>query len=208
MRFRRVQFSGPAVVVAFDICSSSNIIEELTLNGDLRRWRDFLKTLKRYLAKAQDKVLFDPYKFTGDGWILLFPPGTDGNLLSEFLHDLCNFFAVEFRRTVLPFLANPPNIMGVTFGIEKGPIDHMTMYQQPEYIGRAINIACRLQNAVKDSGGSPAYKALVSNAVFTEYFSAAKLHKVFRVRRTLRNINHGADYRCRKIELFRRGSAP
>lgn len=62
------------------MCSSSDIIEELTLSGDLRCYDQLLTSLKEYLAKAQDTVLFDPYKFTGDGWILLLPKDTSGDL--------------------------------------------------------------------------------------------------------------------------------
>ena len=204
MKYRRVQISGPAVVVAFDMCSSSNIIEELTLNGDVGRLKEFLGTLKRYLAKEQEKVLFDPYKFTGDGWVLLFPPDTDGIALSNFLMGLCQFYAKEYRKVLKPYLTNLPPVAGLTFGIDKGPIEHLIMYSQPEYVGRAINIACRLQGAVKDKGGTPAYKALVSNAVYAEYFKKAMFPKVFCARRKLRNINHNEIYHCRKIELVNR----
>jgi hypothetical protein len=184
------------------MCSSSDIIEELTLNGDLQRFKDFLTTLKQYLASAQKNIVFDPYKFTGDGWILLFPEDTDGKALFRFLHDLCTFFRKESRKQILQHLATPPSITGLTFGVEKGPLASMKMYGQWEYIGRALNVACRLQSSVKDKGGSPAYKALVSNAAFNQYFSSVRSVKVFKVRRTLRNIRGGADFHCRKIELL------
>ena len=202
MQYLRVDFVGDAVVVAFDMCSSSDIIEELTLSGDLQRFKQFLTSLKEYLADAQKTIVFDPYKFTGDGWILLFPQNTDGELLFTFLQDLCSFFRKEFRRQVLRHLATPPSITGLTFGIERGPLAPMKMYGQREYVGRALNVACRLQSSVKDKGGSPAYKALVSNSVFNKYFSGVRNVKIFKVRRTLRNIRGGSDFHCRKIELL------
>ena len=88
MTYTRIKFRGDAIVVAFDICSSSDIIEELTLKGDMARFHTFLSKIKHYLADTQKTVLFDPYKFTGDGWILLFPPNTDGQLLLTFLRNL------------------------------------------------------------------------------------------------------------------------
>jgi hypothetical protein len=66
MKYRRVSIDGDAVVVAFDMCSSSNVIEELTLNGDLSYYEQLLTSLKEYLAAAQERVLFDPDKFMGD----------------------------------------------------------------------------------------------------------------------------------------------
>jgi hypothetical protein len=202
MKYHRVLISGSAVVVAFDMCSSSNIIEELTLSGDVGRLKDFIGTLNQYLAKEQASVLFDPYKFTGDGWLLLFPSNTKGIALAAFLTRLCRFYSKEYKNKMLPFLAHPPPISGLTFGIDKGSLEDLVIHGQQEYIGRVINIACRLQGAVKDKGGNPAYKALVSNAVFAEYFSETNFPNVFSVKRTLRNINHDRVYRCRKIELL------
>jgi len=63
----------------------------------------------------------------------------------------------------------------------------MTIYGQREYVGRALNVACRLQAAIKDNDNSPAYKALVSKAAFNDYFtSVPKRVKVWKVKRTLR----------------------
>jgi hypothetical protein len=203
MEYRRVPIQGRAVVVSFDICSSSDVIEELTLCDGLEHLKNFLTKLKRYLAAAQKNLLFDPYKFTGDGWILLFPETIDGKDLFKFLQDLCTFFEKEFRRQVLRHVGTLPTLVGLTFGIELGPLVPMTMYGQQEYVGRALNIACRLQSAIKDRDKSPAYKALVSNGVYTRYLAFTQRHvKVLSVRRNLRNIRGGADFHCKKIELL------
>ena len=202
MQYSRITFRGDAIVVAFDICSSSDIIEELTLKGDMERFRSFLKKIKHYLADAQKIVLFDPYKFTGDGWILLFPPDTDGQLLLTFLRNFAKYYKKTFRTVILKYLDTPPAITGINFGIEKGALTSMIMYGGQEYIGRAINIACRLQSAIKDKGGSPAYKALVSNVVYINYFSPATGYKVISVTRVLRNIRGGALFKCKKINLL------
>jgi hypothetical protein len=203
MEYRRIPIDGEALVVAFDMCSSSDVIEELTLSGDLRRYDDLLKSVEKYLTNAQGEVPFDPYKFTGDGWILLFPANTKGKLVFNFLQGLCHHFKREFNDRVLRHLATPPSLTGLTFGVEKGPLRPMTMYGQREYIGRALNIACRLQASIKDRDDSPAYKALVSNAAYNMYFSAAVSRvKVWKVRRKLRNIRGGSDFHCKKIELL------
>jgi class 3 adenylate cyclase len=203
VEYRRVPIHGRAVVVSFDLCSSSDIIEELTLCDGLEHLKHFLTELKRYLADAQKSLLFDPYKFTGDGWILLLPEPIDGKALFKFLQDLCVFFEREFRRQVLRYIGTPPTLVGLTFGIEMGPLVPMTMYSQQEYVGRALNVACRLQSAIKDNDKSPAYKALVSNNVYRTYLAfTSKKVKVFSVRRNLRNIRGGATFHCKKIELL------
>ncbi len=202
MIYRRVSIDGDALVVAFDMCSSSDVLEELTLTGDLQRYDGLLTSVKEYLDNAQNKVLFDPYKFTGDGWILLFPSDTDGNRTFTFLRDLCQFFKREFNDRVLRHLATPPAVTGLTFGIEKGPLRGVTMSGRREYFGRALNVACRLQGSIKDRDTDPAYKALVSNAAFNQYFSSVRSVKIWKVRRKLRNIRGGSDFWCMKIEFL------
>jgi class 3 adenylate cyclase len=164
----------------------------------------FLGALQRYLAKEQrNTVPFDPYKFTGDGWLLLFPANTDGASLLRFLESLCLFFVVEFRRSLLPYLSRVPSLVGITFGIEKGEVIPMSMYGRQEYVGRAINVACRLQASLKDKGASPAYSALVSNRVYEDYFSETNPQRVSKVTRNLRNINGGSEFACRRLWLLR-----
>jgi class 3 adenylate cyclase len=201
---QRLTISGQAVVVAFDMCSSSNIIDDLTKSNNIQPLTTFFGTLQRYLAKEQRKSTpFDPYKFTGDGWLLLFPANTDGATLLRFLESLCLFFVVEFRRSLLPYLSRTPSLIGITFGIEKGEVIPLDMYGRQEYVGRAINVACRLQAALKDKGASPAYSALVSNRVYNEYFSETNPHRVNKVTRNLRNINGGSEFACRRLWLLR-----
>jgi len=66
MKYLRLNGTGDTIVVTFDMCSSSRILERLTLNADLPRFHNFLTKLKQYLAARQQVIPFDPYKFTGD----------------------------------------------------------------------------------------------------------------------------------------------
>ena len=203
MEHQRVHFRGAALVVALDICSSSTIAESLILAGDFSCFVELITAIKHHLAADQKAITFDPYKFTGDGWILLFSPSVDGEQLVAFLKRLCAFYAREFRRRVLPNLLHVPRVSGLSFGIDKGPIIDMKIYGQWEYISRALTVACRLQNAVGDKCGSPAYKALVTNVVFREQFSGSKDLKVSPASRVLKNINQDAPFRCREVTLLR-----
>ncbi len=203
MDYRRLRIEGDALVVAFDMCSSTTLLEELTLSGNLHRYDQLLTAVKEHLAAAQKRVLFDPYKFNGDGWILLFPTGTQGELVFECLQNLCTFYKSTLEKMVLRYLGARPSVTGLTLGIEWGPLRTITIYGQRDYIGRALNVACRLQAAIKDNDNSPAYKALVSNAAFNEYFLIARKRvKVWKVRRKLRNIRSGSRFECRKIEFL------
>lgn len=195
---------GQTVVVAFDMCSSSSIVDDLGKRGDVQPLTVFFGEMRRYLVKEQKRsVQFELYKFVGDGWLLLFPANTDGQRLLRFLEGLCLFFAVAFRRSLLPHLSRKPAVVGISFGIERGDLVPITMDGHREYVGRAINVACRLQAALKDKGGSPAYSALVSNRVYEGYFAEASAHRVRKVTRKLRNIDDGRDFECRRLWLLR-----
>lgn len=79
----------------------------------------------------------------------------------------------------------------------------ITLYGQQEYVGRALNVACRLQAALKDKGGSPAHNALMSESVYRDYFAQTKPHRVNEVTRNLRNIDDGAQFACPRVWLLR-----
>lgn len=112
VEYYRVRLDEEVLVVAFDLCSSSMIMEQLLLGGDVSCLTDLLTAIKRHLAAEQKHLLFDPYKFTGDGWILLFPANTDGSALMAFLERLCRFYRDEYRRLIKPNLQKVLKIVG------------------------------------------------------------------------------------------------
>ncbi len=201
--------SGDVIVVAFDICSSSDIIEELMLKGRIGHYQKLLEKIKHHLAEAQKKILFEPYKFTGDGWMLLFPvesqkgasPAADSKLLVQFLKDLCSYFKRVFDLIVMRDLDTPPAITGINFGIARGPLIYMKVFGKDEYLGRALILACRLQGKLKEIDEAPAYKALVTNEVFDEYLSQANGLEAVSETVKLHNIRGGAEFRCRRVGL-------
>jgi hypothetical protein len=196
------------IVVAFDLCSSSQIMEDLLLSEKFDRYETFLTCVKRWLMNwtnrhAPGNGRFELYKFTGDGWILLFPAMTNGNALIESIRSMCEMIDAELARHIIPSLSSVPSVLGATLGIEGGNLIRMTMNERDEYVGRALNIACRLQNAVKEKEPHPGcYKALVSARLYNERL--AQLDMPFKVESqtcSLRNILSGSGFACRKIDF-------
>src|SRR5262249_38061518 len=148
-----------------------------------------------------EEIGFIAYKFVGDGWILLFPMGTSGEKLVSFLEELCGLVDSHLKRKIIPRLEQPPKVQGLTFGIDSGSLVRLTMMDKTEYIGRPINVASRLQSAIKEKDKAPAYKALFSNPVFHTLRLNELKRKSKDVTRTLRNIRNGDDYRCVKMNL-------
>ncbi len=189
------------IVVSFDICSSSNIIEDLTLTNNLQAMRNLLIKIKKFLIEKSETLNFVVYKFTGDGWILLFPEDIPGRDLMRFLTDLSISFKHKWSSNIISLLETPPVIMGITFGIDGGQLIKIVMMEKQEYIGRPLNIACRLQNAIKDNDSHPEYKILVSKHVYKKYLKGLDQYYPRRATRNLRNIRGGNKYQCIKLRL-------
>lgn len=187
------------IVMTFDICSSTSIIEDLHKTESSIKWRDFLIWMKRYLANKSKEYDFYIYKFTGDGWILFFNFDSPGENIVEFIQGLCHQFKMRYRRKIEDFLETPPDLSGINFGIDRGSLIRFTMQRKREYVGRAINVACRLQSSIKDKDKSPQYKALITKPLYQEIRQSLKELRCIPVRRTLRNIAGGKEVRCTKI---------
>ena len=190
------------IVVVFDICSSSNIIEDLTLTDNLKSFNAFLNAMDRFIRIGKSAQKYTCYKYLGDGWILLFQPSASGVDILNFLNTLCKFYKLKFNSIIKNHLENFPKVIGINFGIEKGKLVRTKLNNRIEWFGRAINIACRLQGAIKDNDTSPQYKALISNQVYHDYFKDIKNikeYKPLRAKRTLRNIRE--NYICYKISF-------
>ena len=189
------------IVVVFDMCSSSNIIEDLTLSGNLHILQKLIVEMKQWLIERSRELSFTIYKFTGDGWILFFELDSEGEKLICFLNELCGYYKKKFDADILPVLEIRPQTIGMTFGVEKGDLVQIAMEEKTEYIGRPINIACRLQKAAKEKKRSSNYEALASRQVFNSYFQHLEGIKALPVEKSLRNIRRGNEYRCMKILL-------
>jgi hypothetical protein len=209
----RVTIKHARIVVAFDLCSSSQIIEDLLLSEKFDRYEEFLTCIKRWLMNwteqhAPPKGRFELYKFTGGGWILLFPETISGAALMEFMYSLCEMINAELDRHIIPSLSSVPSVLGATLGVEEGNLIRMTMNEREEYVGRALNIACRLQNAVKDKEPHPGcYQALISSRLFNERLTQVKMpYKVEATTCSLRNVFRGSGFACRRIDFTVDGS--
>jgi len=154
------------LVVVFDICSSTTILEDLKRTDNLGAWRKLLITLKDYVLEKGTPIGMDLYKFIGDGWVLLFPNSVPRMDLCAFLGDLSKTFEIQFDKTVKPLLSQEPSPIGLMFGIDAGELIRMVLGNQVEYVGRAINVASRLQAYTKELPSGPSYKAIFSKNSF------------------------------------------
>lgn len=204
------------IVVVFDLCSSSQIMEDLLLSDRFDCYETFLTCVKRWLMNWSEqhsrvKGQFELYKFTGDGWILLFPATINGKALIQSIYNLCEMINAELTRHIVPNLSSMPAILGATLGVERGNLVRMMMNEQEEYVGRALNVACRLQGAVKEKASNATdkeaacmscYKAFVSAHLYNERLGQLNVpYKVEFATSPLRNILRGSGFAYREIDF-------
>ena len=189
------------IVLVTDICSSSEIMEDLLRRGNIIKWRNLLIKLKEYLAEASQKLEFELYKFTGDGWILLFDPEYSLPRILNFLSDLSKKFEIDFENFIYRHLESPPDLIGLTFGIDSGELVFIEMMEREEWVGRAINVACRLQGTINEIDILTGYRAIISNNLFqTVKNELDKFHPELE-KRKLKNIIRGGEIPCCKLSI-------
>jgi class 3 adenylate cyclase len=186
------------IVLCFDIRSSSNVIEDLTLTDHLGAMRDLLGEMKEHLRRGRRGVGYEMYKFMGDGWLLLFPLDIGGAEFLTFLSSFSASFDRHWTEHISPVLEGGIQVRGLTFGADSGRILQTRMLNRREYIGRPINIACRLQGEAKRWGPRSCrrYTMGVSKPLLT---TLRRTHGDFpgrETKRILRNIKGGEQYQC------------
>jgi len=189
------------IVLVTDICSSSEIMEDLLRTGNIAIWVDLLINYKKHLAEASKTLNFKLYKFTGDGWILLFDPEYNGTEILKFLTELSKKFETDFKNLIYRHLENPPEISGLTFGMDFGSLVFIEMMEMDEYVGRAINIASRLQGAIADTDILTGYRVMISNSLFQSMDKELDSFHPELVKRKLKNIVRGGEFQCYRLSI-------
>jgi len=189
------------IILVTDICSSSEIMEDLLRRGNIITWRNLLISFKEYLAEASNKLGFELYKFTGDGWVLLFEPKYSLARILTFLSDLSKIFEKDFYESVYQYLESPPDLIGLTFGMDSGALVSIEMMDREEWVGRAINLACRLQGAIEDIDILTGYSVMISNNLYQCMKSELDFFQPELVKRRLKNIIRGGEIQCYKLSI-------
>jgi len=177
------------LVVVFDICSSTTILEDLKRTDNLGAWRKLLISLKDHLLEKGLPLGMDLYKFIGDGFVLLFPNNVPKLELCAFLADLSKTYEKQFESSIKPLLSQEPSPVGLMFGIDAGELIRMVLGNQVEYVGRAINVASRLQSYTKELPGGPAYKVILSKNSYNSPAPPPAGLTVESIKVSLRNIS-------------------
>jgi len=190
-----------AIVVTLDICSSSALIEDLLKNDRSKIWRDLIINMKEYLVHVAPTYNAEVHKFIGDGWIIFFHPPYSGKGILELLSGVYEYFTEVYQQTVFPSLDTPPQIAGLTFGIDQGRLIKVEMRDQIEFIGRAINVACRLQGSLDKDDIGNGFRILMSNRLFNDLKKDFQDCHHVRTTKPLKNIGEGKEFTCYLISI-------
>ena len=132
-----------------------------------------------------------------------------GMEIFQFFEDLSDKFASYYRRHIRNVLNIRIPAVGLKFGMDIGTCIQVQMNQQQEYIGRPLNVATRLQDAIRQRDKKPENKVLLPKslyATFKDRRTIERKYKVWSVPRNLKNISEGEGFRCVKVELKRHPS--
>jgi class 3 adenylate cyclase len=189
------------LVVVFDICSSTTILEDLKRTDNLGAWRSILIHLKDQLIERGAPLQMNLYKFIGDGWVLLFPDDVPKTELCALLGELSRSYDAQFDAFIKPLLSQEPNPIGLMFGIDAGELIRLELNGQFEYVGRAINVASRLQSYTKELPGGPSNKVIFSKNSFNSPAPPPTGLDAEPIRVSLRNISP-ATMQCFALRAY------
>lgn len=110
---------------------------------------------------------------------------------------------MKFIKHIKGVLSTEIDNIGITFGLDKGSLIEVILDGKRECIGRPLNIASRLQGAIKDNDSHPQSKVLMSKKVYDSARNdISKDYLIYSVKRKLRNISGGDRYCAIKLSLY------
>ncbi len=175
-------------ILVFDICSSTVIVDALHRVATVDRYYTLLNQIERFLQEESEPLAYQVSKFVGDGFILLFDAEVQSDDLLFYSMRLtikCNQFLREFLGEHLPNTEMPR--IGITSGLDQGWLVDANVMGKPEFVGRAINVACRLQGALDQP--KHANKVMLTNAVRTGIANPDLRLACYETYRKLKNLD-------------------
>jgi hypothetical protein len=124
--------------------------------------------------------------------------------LFEILSKINGEFEAKYASDVAPNLDIRPDIDGLTFGLDEGTLIRIIMDEKEEYIGRPINVACRLQGAIEPVDINGGFRGLMSNRLYNKLandLAGLTDHEFQSTERPLKNLSGGAPFGCFRFAL-------
>jgi len=198
-----IQSTMVTLVIFFDICSSTIILERMRALGEEERWCTILMGLQDYIQQYQTELEFRIYKFIGDGWVLLSNPKCNKKNLFSFFKGLSEKYIELYNKYILPRMNININNVGLTFGIDTGTLFEMDMDDNNEYAGGPLNIASRLQGSIGQGDLNPENKVMMLKELYDSMSEVIRYdYVVDNAKRTLKHLNDGRPLKCKKISLL------
>jgi class 3 adenylate cyclase len=181
------------IILIYDICSSTTIIENLKQNGKERLYSGLVEALIKITKKSFETSKYIIYKFLGDGFILIFEDDEKIDNILEGINYLVDQGSLEINSFIEKYIDVIVIKRGITVGLACGSI-HLLQLQDingDEYFGRAINLASRLQSSNENENS-----VLIQKEIYSRIEKPAFKMLCKETSRTFRNINNGAETKC------------
>lgn len=180
-------------VLVFDICSSTSILVALHADSAVDLYFTLIEQIGRVLRRDEKNLGFVIYKFIGDGFILLFSEETSIDAILLYFVRLvtrCDAILRDFISDQIPD-AEMTRI-GITGGLDRGWLVEKKLMGVVEYIGRPINVACRLQAALDRP--EQANTLMLPNTARAKLKDADLRTACFRTKKKLKNVDAKERY--------------
>lgn len=184
-------------VLVFDICSSTSMLEDLVLNEQPEKFNRLIQSFDDFINNKSNDYAIHIYKFLGDGYILFIDASITVDKILEFFIELVGFVKSVIEWFSRDFITTTqlPRI-GITAGLEKGNLHtyRSRFTKQSEYIGRALNVAYRLQSS--QTAPDHVNRLLLSAKLYLQLKEYLLRIACSERERILKNINDENPIRC------------
>jgi class 3 adenylate cyclase len=185
-------------IVVYDICSSTQILDNLLANEIIDKYDILITDISKSFTSLFSKLNPIFYKFLGDGSIFFFKEETDVDSIINLLCDFIEESDFIINNFVKRYIDIDLKRVGITIGVAF--VNIYLAKIKNEYFGRAINMACRLQNSLNKP--EHVNKILVQKEVFKS-INDKELRRWFNIRRrTFSNLNADQLTQCYEMDPY------
>lgn len=185
-------------VIAFDICSSTVMLEDLAVNNRVEAMSGLIDGLYAFLNGKVNQYPLDVYKFTGDGFLLMMDESVSMDEVLSFciaLTYISRELLVWFKDEYLSIDELPRE--GITVGIAYGDtfrVESPNNRSTTEYVGRPLNLATRLQGKLNkpEHTNKVLFEKVLYKRIENELFSRS----CRRTKRVLHNVSGDTPVGC------------
>lgn len=185
-------------VIAFDVCSSTVMLEDLAVKNRVEAISGLIDGLYAFLNGKVNQYPLNVYKFTGDGFMLMMDESVSMDEVLSFcvaLTFISRELLVWFKEEYLSI--DELSREGITVGIAYGDtfrVESPSNRSTTEYVGRPLNLATRFQGSLNKPEHTN--RVLFEKGLYKEIKNDLLRRACRRTKRVLHNVSGDTPVGC------------